>query len=533
MKLAITSLNPIVGDVYGNIEKIQAFCKQAIQNKADLVLFPELSLIGYPPRDYLFFKTLLQQQQKGLKKLLPLSQKIMIVLGGYSQNKNPGKHFHNELFVLHKGKIKKYAKHLLPHYDVFDEQRYFEPGTQELIITHKGQKIGFSICEDIWLNESKTKRFYTNSPLNHYAKAKLDFLINISASPFESDKIDRRQNLLKSVAKQCGCHLVYVNQVGGNDDLIFDGGSTVVNASGKVLFQSERFVEEVFYWDSQATQTTAIKNPKANKTTHIKKALALGLRDYVIKSGFKKVCLGLSGGIDSAVVAALAVEALGKENVLGILMPSRYSSKGSVTDSKALAKNLGIKTKTIAIKAPHNTLEKLLKKELGSLSDLTEQNIQARIRGNILMAVSNNSGALLLNTTNKSELTMGYGTLYGDMCGALAVIGDLTKKQVYALAEDINAKQNIIPQAIITKAPSAELKPNQKDQDSLPAYSKLDRFVEEFTEGAELPKSASKKFVKAMMINEYKRFQAPPVLKVSGKAFGPGRRFPLVGKISL
>ncbi|MFH1356989.1 MAG: NAD+ synthase, partial [bacterium] len=522
-----------------NAEKIIQFIDQAIEKKCHLIIFPELSLIGYPPKDYLFYPFLFEMQQKALQKIKRRSKKITIILGGINKHKGTGRPFNNLALVFHNGQKHAYAKQLLPNYDVFDEWRYFSPGKEPLVLRIGGKKIGLTICEDIWFDEESVKIAYNTNPLTPYIKRKIDYLVNISASPYEFDKTTTRAKLLSHVSQKMNCPIIYVNQMGANDDLVFDGRALVYNEKGQKIFESPAFKEDVFIYDTKkATPIPPKRLTRLEQYELLEQALITGIRDYVRKSGFSKVVFGLSGGVDSALVACLTTSALGPKNVLGIMLPSRYSSKGSITDSVDLAKNLKIKTKKIPIDTLHASYEQLFAKILDKADDLTNQNIQARIRANILMAISNNTGCLLLNTTNKSEMAMGYGTLYGDMCGALSVLSDVTKTQVYELCNFINSRTLTIPTSIITKPPSAELKPDQKDEDSLPPYDELDPILDvlinhhgddiEFGVGNELETWV----MKSIMRNEYKRFQAAPGLKISSKAFGSGRRVPIVGKFN-
>lgn len=535
MKISLVSFNPTVGKILQNTDKILAFVDQAIAKHCDLVIFPELAMIGYPPKDYLYFDRVKENQTSVLLKLKRKSKKITIVAGGIATHKGEGLPLKNCAYVFQNGQQYQYAKRLLPNYDVFDERRYFEPGDEILKIKIGGKKFGFTICEDIWYQEEKLKNRYPQNPLADYAGQNLDYLINISASPFEVGKKERRVKQFSQVAEQLNCSLIYVNQVGANDDIIFDGGALIFDHKGQIVFQAENFCERLFIFDTEKLQPQKINTPP--EAEQIRKALTLGIRDYVHKSGFSQVLLGLSGGVDSALVAVLATEALGADNVLGVILPSRYSHPSSETDALNLAKNLKIKTQTIAIEPIHKMYEESFEKIFGpgQTKDITAQNIQARIRGNILMAIANNTGRLLLNTTNKSEMAMGYGTLYGDMCGALAVLSDVSKTRVYQLCHHINKDHEVIPKNTLEKEPSAELKPNQKDSDSLPPYNVLDPILQQFVETQNIPPKPLPhqvdKILNTVMINEYKRDQAPIGLKITEKAFGVGRRMPIVGNL--
>ena len=418
---------------------------------------------------------------------------------------------------------------------MFDECRYFEPGSDPLVIKMGRHKIALTICEDLWTTDSKLKSLYHQPVLDDLKTKHLSAIINISASPFELDKWERRQDIVQKAAETTGVPVIYINQLGANDDLIFDGGAIVANSKGQTVLDSPRFCK-----DMQLVDLEQIDNIPAQTNSHeplelLKQALITGLHDYVHKSGFKQVILGLSGGVDSALVAYLATKALGAKNVLAVMMPSRYSTEGSITDSKALAQNLKFDTLECPIEQPHQSFETLLNNiQPQGLNDIAKQNVQARIRGNILMALSNNSGRLLLNTTNKSEMALGYGTLYGDMCGALAVISDMPKTWVYDLCHHINKETEIIPKSILTKAPSAELKPDQTDQDTLPPYNKVDEIIDSFIDRHLITQSSGESdqsLIHKIHMNEYKRFQAPPGLKVMAKAFGSGRRIPIVSRI--
>lgn len=535
MKIALIPLNPVVGQVAKNGHKIIQNVEKAIADNCQMVVFPEMAITGYPLKDLIYFKELHQAQSSVLNKLKTLSKKIAIVVGGVSTRRATGRRFHNTAFFINNGHVQTYHKHLLPNYDVFDECRYFEPGNEVLIVKLGRHKIAITICEDLWTTDSKLKTLYHDSVLDQLKTSKITAIINISASPFELDKWERRQQIVQKAAEHMKVPVLYINQLGANDDLIFDGGAIVSNAKGKTILDTPRFHPDPAYIDLNEISNQAPVQNQHQPLELLKQALITGVHDYVTKSGFSQVVLGLSGGVDSALVAYLAAEALGSQNVLGVLMPSRYSSKGSVDDALALAKNLKITTQTCPIKEPHsafeNTLTPLFK---DGLKDLTAQNIQARIRGDLLMAISNNTGRLLLNTTNKSEMALGFGTLYGDMCGALAVLADVPKTWVYDLCEHINQNAEVIPKAILDKPPSAELKPDQKDTDSLPPYNEIDEIIDSFIDRHLIDTTTGEsdfEIIRKIHLNEYKRFQAPPGLKVMAKAFGSGRRIPIVSEI--
>lgn len=531
MKIALVPLNPTVGDVLHNAAKVVFYIKRAIDNYCSLIIFPELALTGYPPKDYLYFDCLHSLQSRALTRIKGFSKKIPIVIGGVKKNKAIGRPFFNTAYVFFNGQVFTYAKQLLPNYDVFDECRWFEPGHECLKLKLGGRKFGLTICEDIWFKEAKLKTRYHRNPLKKYKLLNLDFLINISASPYEINKPERRQKILADVARELKTRVIYLNQSGANDDLIFDGGSLIFDKKGEIIFSTPPFTEDLFIYDSEEKTTLQHRDSKPIVLLH--EALVIGIRDYFLKTAHSRAVIGLSGGIDSALVACLAVSALGAENVLGILLPSKYSSKHSMADAFALAKNLNIPTRKISIVETHEHFTKLFSEIFPKgVSDITDQNIQARIRANILMAIANNESYLLLNNTNKSELAMGYGTLYGDMGGALAVISDLTKKNVYELSRYINREREIIPKNCFTKPPSAELKEDQRDDDTLPPYKELDPLVERVIEQRKLDVNAlNSKAMRSLFASEYKRHQAPLGLKVTEKAFGSGRRIPIVGKI--
>ena len=533
MQVALVSFNPRVGDVETNVEKMLTHIEAAARQGCQLIVFPEMSLIGYPPKDLLFFDSLYASQAQALIKLKRASKKITIVVGGFVKNSHTGAPFHNVAFLLQNGQKEVYHKQLLPNYDVFDEQRYFEPGSASLTFKMGRHKFGITICEDIWAKDPKLGKRYNQNPVEDYRDKNIDVLINISASPFEINKSHRREKLITQVAHDTKATVLYVNQSGANDDLIFDGALVAVNAQGTILLRSHSFNEELLICNLTEKQNSQTALPHLSCMAEVAQALVTGIRDFFHKSGFQKAILGLSGGIDSALVAQLACIALGPENVTGVMLPSRYSSKDSLMDAQTLAQNLKMPTRLVPIDALHQIYESTLNAIFtpAPLNDITAQNVQARIRGNLLMAIANNTNSLLLNTTNKSEMAFGYGTLYGDMCGALAVISDLTKNQVYALAKHLNPHFEFIPESSLTKAPSAELKPNQKDSDSLPEYPVLDQFIGEFIENFQTHPQ-NQKWQNTVMQNEHKRFQAPLGLKINEKAFGSGRRMPIVQKMS-
>lgn len=537
MKIGLLQMNFTIGDFAKNAEKVLTAYLRAVREGAELCVAPELGLCGYPPRDLLNRKDFLQFHDQALRGLAKKIGKVPLILGGIEKTKKKdGRSLHNSAFLLEKGKARVVAqKSLLPTYDVFDEDRYFEPGTNNQPVRIGKQMVGVTICEDIWNDEDLwPERRYRRDPVRELAKKGIDLLINLSASPWNTGKEKVRHRLLAEVARREKIPVVQVNLVGGNDELVFDGESMVVGPKGGLLGLGQAFAEEVRVVDLQGKETKPVW---AKEEEQVFRALVLGTRDYLEKCGFHEVVLGLSGGIDSALTAVIAVEALGKDRVLGVAMPSRFSSPGSVADAEALAKNLGIRLAKIPIE---DSFEAMLRSvapvRAGKQGGLTEENLQSRIRGVILMAISNDSGRLLLTTGNKSELAVGYCTLYGDMCGAMAVIADVPKTMVYRISRWVNRNGEIIPRDSIEKAPSAELRPDQKDQDSLPPYEELDRILESYVvhEGsmeAMTKKGISKKLaqeiVRKIDLSEYKRRQAAPGLKVTTKAFGVGRRVPI------
>ncbi len=567
MKIAIAQLNPTVGDLDNNIAKIKKMVQKAVAEKAELIIFPELAVTGYPPRDLLIYKAFIEfVTEKFTAEILPLSEKINII-AGLPQKEEGGHRLFNSALHLHQKQIVSvHHKTLLPNYDVFDESRYFIPAPRCIHALIGGKKTAVTICEDIWNDKDFfARRNYNEDPLAELCRTEPSLLINISASPYHLGKAAERAVMLSALAKKYRLPLIYVNQVGGNDELIFDGSSMVFSSGGELLFRAEPFSESLNLVDL-ATKDLAVEKQggaglssmrndsfcvcsKERDEAHrlfdfdedaawVHEALSLGLRDYLSKSGFRKVALGLSGGIDSAVVAAVAASALGAENVCGIMMPSRYSSRHSVDDSEELARNLGIEARLISVEDAFISYIDMLNPEKEARYDLAEENLQARIRGNILMFISNREKRMILPTGNKSELAVGYCTLYGDMCGGIGILSDLPKQEVYRLARYINEKagRSIIPESIIQKAPSAELRPDQRDEDSLPPYHILDEILELYivrnlhTEEI-VSHGFSREIVKEVIslvdISEYKRAQSAPGLRITTRAFGSGRRMPL------
>ncbi len=542
MKIALAQLNFHIGNFEGNLAKMLAAVETAKQQGADLVCFPELSTCGYPPRDFLEFDDFIRRCERSVQKLAEAAKGIAIAVG--SPSRNPvlqGKDLYNSAYFLEEGKIK-YVQHkaLLPTYDVFDEYRYFEPAHQFNVVEFKGKKIALTICEDLW-NLGNENPLYTVVPLDEVIDYKADIILNLSASPFSYDHAKSRIHVLQANVQRYKLPMFYVNQVGSQTEIIFDGGSLIVSPDGNVF-------EEMPYWQ-ECVKTFDLEEvvkggrhveQQKEKIPLIHDALLMGIGDYFGKLGLSKAILGLSGGIDSAVVAALAARALGEDNVRGLLMPSQFSSDHSVNDARELAERLGIQYDIVPIEPLYQkyteTLEPLF---WGRSPDIAEENLQARIRGMLLMAVSNKFGNILLNTTNKSEMAVGYGTLYGDLCGGLSVLADVYKTEVFELAGYINKDGIVIPENTITKPPSAELRPNQKDTDSLPPYEVLDPILYQYIEMRQGPheiiamgfdEATVRRALRLVNINEFKRHQTAPVLRVSPKAFGVGRRIPIVGK---
>ncbi len=542
MKVALCQINTTVGDFDGNVGKISLYLKKAKAAGCGMALFPELTLTGYPPRDLLDRFSFFESAQKALARVAKEAVGIVAVVGTILENKESGNPLFNAAVAVKDGQtLHTYKKVLLPNYDVFDEARYFAPAPKpEPPFVYQGLRIAVTICEDIWNVEGVlSHRLYAKDPVETLAKDKPDLVLNLSASPFHAAKLTVRQRLLKDVTAKTKAPILYCNLVGGNDELIFDGCSMVMDSGGNLFDLGKSFEEDLLIYDTENPSMKQTPLP-ASETARVYQALVTGTRDYVRKCGFEKVLIGLSGGIDSALVAALAAEALGPENVMGVTMPSPFSSKGSIEDSRSLASALGIDFKEIPITPLYETALASLKPVFGDKpSDTTEENLQARIRGLILMALSNKFRRLVLSTGNKSEMSVGYCTLYGDMCGGLAVISDVPKVMVYQLAQYANRKEPVIPDAVFTKPPSAELKPNQTDQDSLPPYDMLDGvlrlYIEENQPPFKIEKAGfDKKMVKDILrminVNEYKRRQMAPGLKVTTKAFGIGRRVPIAQK---
>lgn len=543
MKISIAQLNYHIGNFEGNVQKMLRAVDQAKQEGADLICFSELATCGYPPRDFLEFDDFIELSESAVEQLAKAAKDIAIVVGSPSHNPViEGKDHYNSAFFLTDGQIKQVQhKTLLPTYDIFDEYRYFEPASEFQVVEYKGKRIALSICEDIW-NLGNENPLYTICPLDEMMPQKPDFILNLSASPFSYDQAEDRIKVVKANVERYKIPMFYVNHAGAQTEIIFDGGSLVMSPDAKIFEELPYFKECVKTYElDDVIKGKAEEHQQAkNKIKLIHDALIVGIRDYFGKLGFKKTILGLSGGIDSAVVAVLAQRALGQENVRVILMPSQFSSDHSVNDARKLAQNLGIQYDIIPIEEIYQSYEEALKPHFWAYPfNIAEENIQARIRGMLLMAFSNKFGNILLNTSNKSEMAVGYGTLYGDMCGGLSVIGDLYKTEVFELARFMNKENKIIPDNIITKPPSAELRPDQKDSDSLPDYEILDEILYQYIENRQSPadlieKGFDEKLVRRVLrlvnINEFKRYQTAPVLRISDKSFGMGRRMPIVGK---
>lgn len=574
MRIALAQINPLIGDVAGNTALHLDFIEQAAAHDADLVVFPELSIVGYPPKDLLLKPDVIERCERAVQQIAAACRDTAALVGYPCASPHfRGRRLFNAAALVHRGRIvHRRDKHLLPTYDVFDESRYFEPGPAVELTQFAAAKLGISICEDLWNDPAIFEhQLYHENPIDELAALGAQLFINCAASPFVAGKHAFRLKLMQHAARKHKLPVVYVNQVGGNDELVFDGNSCAVDAQGRVIAHARDFEEDLLVLDlpgvghadhgaarpatcggvswsadePAAPQATRIQTPRESIAA-VYAALVLGLRDYCRKCGFKRATIGLSGGIDSAVTAALCVAALGPENVAGIAMPSRYSSGGSKDDARRLAENLAIAFDTIAIESPHAAFDTLLADHWGELCDLAAQNIQARIRGLILMAASNQDGSLLVTTGNKSEIAVGYCTLYGDMAGGLAILSDVPKTMVYDLARWMNTPacplyragtEGPIPIDSITKVPSAELKPNQTDQDSLPPYDVLDNIIERYVERLHpagriisdtgYDESLVLRVVKMIDRAEYKRKQAAPGIKITSRAFGFGRRMPI------
>ena len=545
MKIALGQINPTVGDFTGNSRKIIDFAQRAKSAGADLIVFPELSVCGYPAKDMVERPAFVQRNQETVQAIAEATQGISVICGFVTPAKaETGKSVMNSAALLADGKIQfLQSKMLLPTYDVFDEQRNFAPAEKQELIRFGDRNVALTICEDAWNDKHFwPRRLYSVDPVETLLRAGGDFVLNISASPFQIGKLQTREDMLATIARTDNVPVLLVNQVGGNDSIVFDGSSLVVAPSGEIVARAKSFEEDLIYYDTVAGKGDQNDQPRGREETAYR-ALVLGTRDYIRKCGFTQAILGLSGGIDSALVAAIAVDALGPENVIGVGMPGPYSSEHSLNDARILADNLGMQFMVVPIDGMfasfRQTMEPMFK---GMREDLTEENMQARIRGNILMALSNKLRALVLSTGNKSEYAVGYSTLYGDMAGALAVISDVPKTLVFKLAKCVNCRAGraVIPESTLTKPPSAELRPDQKDTDSLPPYEVLDQILEDYVEDLKTVKqiSAERGFDKELVLrivrlierSEFKRQQAPPGLKITEKAFGIGRRFPIAAK---
>ena len=544
MKIALSQLNVTIGALEGNVQKMGEAINRAIADNADLIVFSELSLCGYIPKDMLNYDSFVKRGYDALEQLKPLTEKIGVVVGMPTwSGLEKGKRLYNSAVLIHKGEVvAEVHKNLLPTYDIFDEYRYFEPASELSVVEFKGVRLAITICEDLWNLDAP--KLYSRTPMDELITQDPDIMINLSGSPFSYNHVEERKNRMVNNALHYGLPLVYVNQVGAHTDILFDGGSLFINRSGEIAEELNYFEEDYrcIDWDVDSVYPDNSQDRKDYDIEMVHDALVMGIRDYFGKMGFSKAILGSSGGIDSAVINALAVEALGAENVLAVLMPSKYSSEGSVVDAEKLAENLGCNYTTIPIQDMVNSVEASLSNEFeGKSPDVTEENIQARSRGLLLMAMSNKFGYILLNTSNKSETAVGYATLYGDMCGGLSALGDLYKMQVYEMARFINRNEEIIPEEIITKPPSAELRFDQKDSDSLPEYELLDKILFNYIELQKgwreivdlgYDEATVRRVVKLVDRNEYKRFQAAPILRISNLAFGVGRQMPLVAEFN-
>jgi NAD+ synthase (glutamine-hydrolysing) len=544
MRIGIAQINSVIGDFPGNAKRLIAAYRESIDQGADLVISPELSLVGYPPRDLVFKSSFVPKCLQALDYLAGEIREVPMLVGyvDHHHPRQPGKAFRNAAAWLENGSVRhRVWKTLLPTYDVFDERRYFEPAESCSPIEWNGKRIGITICEDIWTEDYLDRPLYNRDPFKELAEQDIDLMLNLSASPFHLGKPRLRRSMIGAVARKYQTPVIYCNAIGGQDQLIFDGHSLAVASNGQVIEQFPGFEESCRVIDPfHATNEAEVLDDC--DASQLYRALVLGLRDYAQKSGFSSACLGLSGGIDSALTAVIAADALGAQNIHGVTMPSPYSSRGSVDDSFALAKNLGIRCDEISISAAFDSVKATMRPVFtGKSEDVTEENMQARIRGLLLMALSNKDNHLLLTTGNKSELAVGYCTIYGDMCGGLATISDLPKTRVYEIARWINREREIIPWHTIEKAPSAELRPDQKDQDTLPPYDVLDAILELYVEhhlstdeiiSRGFDETTVRWIQRRVDLNEWKRHQAAPGLRVTSKAFGMGRRMPIVQRFN-
>jgi NAD+ synthase (glutamine-hydrolysing) len=543
VKIALGQINPTVGDFSGNAAKMIEFSRRAQAEGAGLILFPELSVCGYPPRDLVERPSFVARNRETAERIADATRGIAVICGLVTPaNSDTGKSVMNSAALLQEGKIAfLQSKMLLPTYDVFDEMRNFAPAKSQELFSFCGNRMALTVCEDAWNDKLFwPKRLYVVDPIEALVRAGGNFVLNISASPFWIGKREVRRDMLASIARQHNLPVAMVNQVGGNDSLLFDGSSLVLNAEGKIIAQGRSFEEDLVYFDSK-TLTGDMHEQVEGEEASVYSALVLGTRDYIHKCGFQKAIIGLSGGIDSALTAVIAADAVGPENVIGVGMPGPYSSAGSIADARALAKNLGIRFELLSINGAVEAYRKTLKDVFANQKeDVTEENIQSRARGTLLMALSNKFGAIVLSTGNKSELGVGYCTLYGDMVGGLAVISDVPKTLVYRLSRYVNSRRPVIPQDTLEKPPSAELRPDQKDSDSLPPYEILDAVLEDYVEDAHTAERIAadhgfdievvRRVLRMVDRAEYKRQQAAPGIKITPKAFGYGRRLPIAAK---
>ena len=550
MKIGLAQLNYHIGNFTDNTAAIISEVKKAREHQTDLLIFSELAICGYPPLDLLEYKEFIDECVQSVNQITPVCTDIGVLIGTPTINPLPtGKKLHNSVCFIYEGRIQEiYHKTLLPTYDIFDEYRHFEPNTDFRLLKFNGKKIAITICEDLWYdqpfeNEFANNRLYTINPMDRLIPLNPDLIINLAASPFSYTKIETKKSIFINTAKHYRLPCIYVNQVGGQTELIFEGGSLAINKQGEIIRELKYFNTETAYIEIDELINNDLKPmafPPQDTTAMIHDAIILGIRDYFSKNNFSGAIIGLSGGIDSAVTLVLAARALGNNNVRVLIMPSDYSSEHSLKDAVALSKKLGVQYDIINIQKLFNLFREELSPFFSDIpEDITEENIQSRIRNLLLMACSNKFGIILLNTSNKSETAVGYGTLYGDMAGGLSVLGDVYKTDVYRIANYINSKEKIIPDGILTKPPSAELKPGQKDTDALPDYEILDKILFEYIEHKKSPQEISRsgydyklaeQIIRMVNHSEFKRYQTPPVLRISSKAFGPGRRMPLVAK---